>query len=170
MKVTVEVYGSVAAGLALDTSDIDIGICGLKANDKESVLNIMELIVKALSDKGIIVSSQIIQSASVPVIKTVVALEALLEEWKGITTKLDITFDDFAESEHPIKYGVLFTDWITIKREERPHLFPLVVLTKKLLSIRNLNIPYYGNYNYHYRWTKLLCPYLNSLCFLRYLP
>lgn len=146
--MNIEVYGSAAAGLALDTSDIDIGICGLKANDKESVLNVMELIVKELNGKGLIISSQVIQSAFVPVIKTVVDLGVLLEEWKGVTTKLDITFDDFSGSEHPIKYGVLFTDWITIKREQRAHLFPLVVLTKKLLSIYGLNIPYYGNYSF----------------------
>lgn len=153
--MAVEVYGSAAAGLALDTSDIDIGICGIKAGDKQEMLQCMEAVVNALTGKTIITRAQIIQTASVPVIKTEVNLGVLSEEWKG-AAKLDIAFDDFAESEHPIKYGVLFADWVTLKREQQPHLCPLVVIVKKLLSLRGLNVPFHGTRRTNSRRTEFV--------------
>jgi DNA polymerase sigma len=138
------VYGSAGSGFALPTSDIDIGICGLEVESKEEVKELMEELAKSLRESMMAMEVQVIQSASVPVIKMVFNLGMLRSEWKGQYNKIDITFDTFSEEQHPIKYGVLFTEWIAAKRKELPYLFPLVMLAKRLLSLRNLNIPYHG--------------------------
>jgi len=138
------VYGSAASGFALPTSDIDIGICGLGTKSKEDIKGLMEELAKSLRNSMMAMEVQVIQSASVPVIKMVFNLGMLRSEWKEQYYKIDITFDYFSEEECPIKYGMQFIEWIFAKKKELPYLFPLVMLVKRLLSLRNLNIPYHG--------------------------
>lgn len=63
-------YGSAATGLALESSDIDIAICGLKG-DREILPYHMEALSLALKEKALVTEFQVIETASVPVIKTV---------------------------------------------------------------------------------------------------
>ena len=70
-SITTSVYGSAAAGLALVTSDIDIAISGISSSSKDDMLENMLVLGKALSENSPAKEVQVIQSASVPVIKTV---------------------------------------------------------------------------------------------------
>lgn len=59
--------------------------------------------------------------------------------------KVDITIDDSTDTEYSSAYyGIEFTDWVHQKRRQLPYLTELVLLLKKLLSLHELNIPYYG--------------------------
>lgn len=69
-KISTAVYGSAATGLALENSDVDIAICGLKC-DKEMLPFHMEALGIALKEKALVTECQVIESATVPVIKTV---------------------------------------------------------------------------------------------------
>ena len=162
-KLTLSLYGSAASGFALPTSDIDLGVCGLKLINKEEITEAMNRIAEKLKSENMVSKVTVIPFASVPVIKMVFNLGYLRPEWDGCTNNVDLTFDEFLENQqHPIKYGVLFSGWITTKRTELPHLFPLVVVIKKLLALRKLNIPYYGILFRKYRWIKLICTYING--------
>jgi len=172
-SIIASVYGSAAAGLALETSDIDIAISGFppQTNTKDIMLERMLILGKSLSEKSFAIEVQVIQSASVPVIKTVLDLGKINPEWEGKTNKVDITFEDFLDKKqmHPIHYGVMFTEWVKNKKMELPHFVPIVLLMKKLLSVNGLNIPYYGillNCNRN-RWYEFLCFNIDGCCILK---
>jgi len=65
------------------------------------------------------------------------------------TMKVDITFDDSNEKEYSSAfYGIQFSDWVAKIKNDLPYLTPLVLILKRLLYLYELNIPYYGTYQY----------------------
>eukprot|EP00826_Nyctotherus_ovalis_P047327 TRINITY_DN542_c0_g5_i2.p1 TRINITY_DN542_c0_g5~~TRINITY_DN542_c0_g5_i2.p1 ORF type:complete len:440 (+),score=110.49 TRINITY_DN542_c0_g5_i2:320-1639(+) len=64
-------YGSLATELALETSDADIAICGLRIYSKAELVQRMIVLNEALKEKAFVESSQLIETARVPVIKLV---------------------------------------------------------------------------------------------------
>ncbi len=65
------VYGSMATGLALETSDLDLAVCGLRVLDKGELLTALQKIRAALAGKDFLAECQVIETARVPVIKLV---------------------------------------------------------------------------------------------------
>jgi DNA polymerase sigma len=75
--VKVEVYGSMATGLAIDSSDLDILVSDFidqssprfKGLTRQELIEEMQMIHQALNDIYALKSNNLIESASVPVIK-----------------------------------------------------------------------------------------------------
>jgi len=70
-SVHCEMYGSLATGLSLETSDADIAVCGLKIPTKSDMVTFMYTLSENLKTNKIIENCQVIETARVPVIKLV---------------------------------------------------------------------------------------------------
>ena len=73
MPIGIKQYGSQSSGLAVDSSDVDLAVTGLKlGGDVENQIREMRKLYFHLEDKkseGFIRRCEIIESASVPLIK-----------------------------------------------------------------------------------------------------
>jgi DNA polymerase sigma len=65
------IYGSIATGLALEGSDVDIAIRNLKIESKDQCLEEMHKLNNSLSKLPFVIESKEIHAISVPVIKLV---------------------------------------------------------------------------------------------------
>lgn len=73
--VSLQIFGSIATGLALPSSDMDISISGLKMfGDRNVLLEYMETLNNKLSSLDCIQQKLLISTATVPVIKLVYLL------------------------------------------------------------------------------------------------
>lgn len=89
-KVKVEVYGSMATGLAIDSSDLDILVLDYIDQDsprfhflsRNEMIEEMQMLHEALDKVFALKSNVLIQSASVPVIKLKLSLVELCEREK----------------------------------------------------------------------------------------
>ena len=70
-EIFIEVFGSFETELALETSDIDLGIHGLSMNYQEEISESLAIIEKKLKEARFITSVMSITTASVPVVKLV---------------------------------------------------------------------------------------------------
>ena len=70
-KICASIYGSAATGFAIETSDVDIAVCGVKISDKDALLTHMEKLSLELKATGLATEVNVIQTATVPVIKSV---------------------------------------------------------------------------------------------------
>lgn len=72
--VAVKQYGSQASSLAVDASDVDLAVTGLRLMDHDSQITKMAVLTNELEQmisSDIQVKCEFIQTASVPVIKLV---------------------------------------------------------------------------------------------------
>jgi DNA polymerase sigma len=67
-------FGSLATGLALDTSDMDLAIKGLNLFEKSNTVESLLKLSKHLKEFPFVSSLNPIETASVPVIKLVLAI------------------------------------------------------------------------------------------------
>lgn len=79
MCLSFEVYGSMATKLAIDTSDMDIAIYGIPAENRSTCLQ--QLHGKLQECKSVFLN-QLILTASVPVIKLEMNFDKLAEDLK----------------------------------------------------------------------------------------
>ena len=71
MKVTLHLFGSLATGLGLETSDMDLAIMGLNISDREVMVMKMHTLSTLLLETNYFQEVKPIETASVPVIKLV---------------------------------------------------------------------------------------------------
>ncbi len=64
-------YGSMATGLALEGSDVDVAIAGLPIYNREQLLACMQMLYYALERQDFVLECKLIPAATVPVIKLV---------------------------------------------------------------------------------------------------
>ncbi len=167
-SIKTALYGSMAAGLALPSSDIDIAVLGVRSADG------LEKLGEILAGEGFVKDCKVIATARVPVIKLVVDVNKLsgtLKEVKcGITEiKVDVTMDIEAEdmvttSEEVgvpgkpkvslVRNGVRFVEWVQTKLKEIPALKPVVLIMKMLLASNRLNVPYHGSNFFRFFFDK----------------
>jgi DNA polymerase sigma len=82
-KLDFEVYGSMATGLAIDTSDLDISIAGAYTrtsnpiDDRKNLVAALASLHQNLNAIDCIRTNQFISTASIPVIKLLVDFEKL---------------------------------------------------------------------------------------------
>ena len=71
--IALKQYGSQASSLAVDLSDVDLAVTGLKLNDTMTQIHQMSKLARNIEqlENGIIAECDFIQTASVPVIKLV---------------------------------------------------------------------------------------------------
>lgn len=64
-----QIFGSLANTLALDTSDMDVAVLGLAIQDRSQIIECMYEMEEPLLSSNCIESVKIIETASVPLIK-----------------------------------------------------------------------------------------------------
>eukprot|EP00826_Nyctotherus_ovalis_P033582 TRINITY_DN2729_c0_g1_i13.p1 TRINITY_DN2729_c0_g1~~TRINITY_DN2729_c0_g1_i13.p1 ORF type:complete len:485 (-),score=146.76 TRINITY_DN2729_c0_g1_i13:443-1897(-) len=134
-------YGSMATGLALASSDFDIAVLGIPVEGS------LEKLGEFFSREEYVASQKVILTARVPVIKLVLSLEKLKVKSAAAEMKVDIiigTLEDKSEVVSQARNGIKFVDWIKARMKEAPELKPIVLLLKMLLANNGLNIPYHG--------------------------
>jgi len=161
-------YGSMANGLAIEQSDVDLAVVGL---DLQGDLNLHLKEMRRLSDqlscfmKNNLTSIKFIETASVPVIKLQVDLQKVhqriskkdaaaeqveIEESMRFLG-IDITFEDCSKQSHiaasRINHGIQCISTIQELCMNQPTLKPIVLVLKKILLEQNLNQPYLGGLN-----------------------
>ena len=111
-RINVSVYGSMASGLAIDTSDIDLAVTGHTFNGDRSIhTTTMQILVKKLEQLNCLTYLNFIDTATIPVIKLKMDLQIIREmikpqfrkskQWGPVpdnltSLSLDITFEDMS--------------------------------------------------------------------------
>jgi predicted nucleotidyltransferase len=113
-RIGVTLYGSMASGLAIDKSDIDLAVTGHSFHgNKDTQVTIMYLLVKRLEVLSCKNTLQFIESATIPVIKMELDLQKIREMMRPQYNKkemniipehmrfigLDLTFEDMMADE-----------------------------------------------------------------------
>jgi DNA polymerase sigma len=137
---TTSLYGSMAIGLALPHSDIDIAILNLY---KE---NGLEEMGEYLSRQEYVISCNVISTARVPVIKLVLDPDKFNINAPN-KIKVDIIIETpIRTNESLAKNGIKFIEWAKEEMKRLPLLKPITLIFKALLANAQLNVPYYGNF------------------------
>jgi non-canonical poly(A) RNA polymerase PAPD5/7 len=131
-NISAHIYGSVAMGLSLQTSDMDIGITGLPLYSREDIETEMENLVKYLKDDRSVISAEAIIKARVPVIKL-----------KMKNMKIDITLGTNSWSS-PVSRGLCSTEVALDIMARNKNCREVVLILKGLLISKGLNEPYTG--------------------------
>lgn len=80
-KLSFDIYGSMATGLAIDTSDLDIAVTGAfdsnGTDERRNMVAALSALNKNLEGLGCIKTKQFISSAMVPVIKLLIDFDKL---------------------------------------------------------------------------------------------
>ena len=169
--VKVEIYGSMATGLAIDSSDLDILVYDFVKKDspryhqmsRQDLIEEMQKLHAALNAIVGIKTNTLIEGASVPVIKLQMNLVKICEEQLSKNSKfevkpseletdeetrvlnIDITFDESCcDSEAVEHQGLKCCKYIKQKLEEFPKMKTLALVFKKFLSLKNMNKPFSG--------------------------
>lgn len=180
--VRVDVFGSLATGLALEGSDMDLVVTGLKIEDRDDVVSHIRILQKHFTDCEYFFNIKPIESASIPVIKLEADLEKVREKENPKNTdkidpkmrylQIDITFDDSKEPKtdcfwegiewhrSKLHLGMKSIHLVKTYIKEYVHLKELTLCIKKLLSAKGLNSPYQGGLS-SYGVVIMIVAYMN---------
>lgn len=164
--VGIKIYGSMASGLAIDSSDIDLAVIGLNfRGDRDKHVIEMGLLKEKLEHLKSVDSIKFIESATIPVIKLVIDLQKIRDKLKRFVSEsqppidksmqylgIDITFEDQFNQQSfdqsigvsQVNLGIQCISYIKTLCLQFTDLKPIVMVLKKLLQINNLNSPYHG--------------------------
>lgn len=133
-------YGSYATGLAIDSSDVDIGISTAACFTRESVQKACLDLGSFLEKLPFVITCQKIITAKVPVVK----LEVDLLCYSGTSCKVmfDLTFMNYLDGGHCGLLAINFTKDLMILF---PHIQYLAIVLKSFLYSHKLNSAYHGN-------------------------
>lgn len=172
--VGIKMYGSMASGLAIEQSDVDLAVVGLDLQgDKDIQIREMRRLCDQLDCfmKSKLTSLKFIETASVPVIKLQVDLQKVYQriskhQGPGLRSQdsnlseiedsmrhlgIDITFEDCSKQSYMapyrINHGISCISSIQELCINQPTLKPIVLVLKKILQLHNLNQPYLGGLN-----------------------
>ncbi len=89
-------------GLALETSDMDIAVTGLRIDDRQAMIDDLHALEEEIKKWPIIKDLKAIDTASIPVIKANISMKAISkemlksfsEDMMDCDLPIDITFDD----------------------------------------------------------------------------
>jgi len=101
-KPVLKLFGSIMTGLALETSDMDIAVTGLRIEDRMAMIDDLHALEDEIKKWPIIKDLKAIDTASIPVIKANLSMRAVAKEMLkafaddmvDIDLPIDITFDD----------------------------------------------------------------------------
>ena len=74
-RIVVKVFGSVITGLALESSDMDMAVTGLDISDRNTLIEDLHTLTRALGEWHLIEELKSIETASIPVIKAKIDLK-----------------------------------------------------------------------------------------------
>jgi len=133
----VVIYGSATIGLALEESDLDLGIVDHGILDRENVSKAIEKLEMFFSNEKYIHSVSTILTARIPVLKAVV-------NHLGKKCKTDITFN---MNENQVKNALKAAELSLYLMKKHKYLKEIVLFLKEKLAEQQLNIPYKGKCN-----------------------
>jgi DNA polymerase sigma len=118
-RPVLKLFGSLMTGLALETSDMDIAVTGLRIEDRMAMIDDLHALEDEIKKWPIIKDLKSIDTASIPVIKANLSMKAVAkemlkafsEDMVDIDLPIDITFDDT-----PID----FSDTYRLNTQEKP--------------------------------------------------
>lgn len=98
----IRVFGSLMTGLALETSDMDIAVTGMRIDSREDMVDDLLLLADQVQKWDLIREFRKHEKASIPVIKAALYLKDVAKEMgKEVTPEhedaklpIDISFDD----------------------------------------------------------------------------
>ena len=100
-KPVLKMFGSLMTGLALETSDMDIAVTGLRIEDRLAMIDDLHALEIQVMKWSLVKDLKAIDTASIPVIKAQLSMKAITEEMgktfshpTDIELPIDITFDD----------------------------------------------------------------------------
>jgi DNA polymerase sigma len=101
-KPVLKLFGSLMTGLALETSDMDVAVTGLRIEDRMAMIDDLHALEDEIKQWPIIKDLKAIDTASIPVIKANISMKAVAREMLkafaddmvDIDLPIDITFDD----------------------------------------------------------------------------
>ena len=101
-KPVLKLFGSIMTGLALETSDMDIAVTGLRIEDRMAMIDDLHALEDEIKKWPIVKDLKAIDTASIPVIKANLSMKAVAREMfkafaddmADIDLPIDITFDD----------------------------------------------------------------------------
>lgn len=101
-KPILKLFGSLMTGLALETSDMDIAVTGLRIDDRMAMIDDLHALEEEIKKWPIIKDLKAIDTASIPVIKANISMKAVSKEMllsfsddiEDCDLPIDITFDD----------------------------------------------------------------------------
>lgn len=99
---TIRVFGSLMTGLALETSDMDIAVTGMRIDSRDDMVEDLHLLGDQVQSWDLIQDFKKHEKASIPVIKAILYLKDVAKEMGKEITKehedvqlpIDISFDD----------------------------------------------------------------------------
>jgi DNA polymerase sigma len=169
-QVKVEMYGSMATGLAIDCSDLDLLVHNFVPKDSPlygsmtrlDTVNELQKLHAALGDVFGVVSNTLIDTASVPVIKIRIDLVELCKREKEKNGRfpvdpailqqdeetqelnVDITLDEPRAHPSQEHLGLQCCKYVKRSVAEYPRLKILALVFKKFLQLKGLNKPFSG--------------------------
>lgn len=171
--VKIDMYGSMATGLAIDSSDLDLLVHDFINADsprfhqlsRQELIEELQMLHQALNSVFALKTNTLIETASVPVIKLEINL-AKIQERENQSKKsdspidfideecrvlnIDITLDEpkkreKSSDESTLEHlGLQCCKYIKQKLQEHPGMKTLALILKKFLSLKNLNKPFSG--------------------------
>eukprot|EP00344_Euplotes_crassus_P008154 CAMPEP_0197001480 /NCGR_PEP_ID=MMETSP1380-20130617/6171_1 /TAXON_ID=5936 /ORGANISM="Euplotes crassus, Strain CT5" /LENGTH=275 /DNA_ID=CAMNT_0042419165 /DNA_START=110 /DNA_END=934 /DNA_ORIENTATION=+ len=160
-------FGSLTTGLALESSDMDLVITGLKIQDRDDVIAHIRILQSYFKKFEYFTKVNSLESASFPIIKLEADLQKVRDEESQKNSlavdpkmrylQIDITFEDHKRIKSDLFWEGL--DWDSTKihhlgiksvhlvksyLKDYTHLKEMTLVIKQLLSLKGLNSPYKG--------------------------
>lgn len=145
----IQLYGSYATNLAIDSSDIDLAVYGIEFQNRENLQQACISLAGALEILPFVISCKAIVTAKIPVIKVHADMK-IFSKVPG-TEMIDITLIDHSAGMHFGLEAISFTRDLLILF---PHIQCLAIVLKNFLYSSNLNSAYHGKFII--RWVKFL--------------
>ena len=175
-------FGSLSTGLALESSDMDLVVTGLKIEDRDGAVEHIRILKKYFEESPYFRKINAIEGASIPVIKMEADLQKIREDHnpknKAIVDskmryqQIDITFEDHkrvnsnsfwegSEWDHnKLHLGIKSVHLVNTYLKDYTHLKEMTLWVKKLLTLKDLNSPYKGGLS-SYGVVILIVAYMN---------
>lgn len=176
-------FGSLSTGIALESSDMDLVITGLKIQDRDDVISHIRILTEFFNKSYYFKNVNAIESASFPVIKLETDLQKVREaenpenkseiDPKMRYLQIDITFEDHTrvksdlfwegaewDQSHLHHLGIKSIHLVKTYLKDYVHLKEITLCVKKLLSLKGLNSPYTGGLS-SYGVVLMIVAYMN---------
>jgi len=151
-----DVFGSVAMGLAVPSSDVDIVVRGIRDHLAPSVAS-------TLKGMDWVQGLTLITHTTIPLIRLTTALAPISFGNKGSLISVDITFENFKHT------GLNTKELVNRLQRDFPPLKPLTLILKQFLIEKGLNDPYLGGLK-SYGLVIMITSCLQRFCSLGNIP
>lgn len=105
-----ELFGSLVTGLALESSDMDLAVTGLRIDDRYQMITDLKNLATSLEEWKVLESLKAIETASIPVIKMKVDLSLLRDTEMSEREPGDFQRRPIPEDQRFLSVDITFDD------------------------------------------------------------